>query len=404
MSSSPSSFISATVTNSTSRRISCVLLNAARLNYDSRISFDKLEAIPCDSGASSGSGSIGEEGKQREQEDNNNESKSVMTVQYYDKTDPKDVVERVNTATVVVNKEMPLTYEMITQFSSSVRLIVEAGTGYNNINLQACSERGIAVCNVPTYATEAMAHMVITYLMTFACSLPAQIHALAHNDRTYLQQCHLGTLPHFELTSKRLGLIGGLGTIGLRVAAMAQALGMEVVASSTSVPITGKPLETNNILVVSLEELFRTSDFVSIHCPLNETTQGLVDSNTLRWMKPSAYLINTARGPIVDADAVVVALNEKRLAGAALDVFGAGSAPPPALPDTSSLYQDTKNLLGTRLILTPHIGWQRIESRQRVVDTCAENIANYFNHDNHSSSSSSKSCNLIDTQTGRPVR
>ena len=191
---------------------------------------------------------------------------------------------------------------------------------------------------------------------------------------------------------------------GLRVAAMAQALGMEVVASSTSVPITGKPLETNNILVVSLEELFRTSDFVSIHCPLNETTQGLVDSNTLRWMKPSAYLINTARGPIVDADAVVVALNEERLAGAALDVFGAGSAPLPALPDTSSLYQDTKNLLGTRLILTPHIGWQRIESRQRVVDTCAENIANYFNHDNHSSSSSSKSCNLIDTQTGRPVR
>ena len=213
MSSSPSSLISATATNSTSRRISCVLLNAARLNYDSRISFDKLEAIPCDSGASSGSGSIGKEGKQREQEDNNNEFKSMMTVQYYDKTDPKDVVERVNTATVVVNKEMPLTYEMITQFSSSVRLIVEAGTGYNNINLQACSERGIAVCNVPTYATEAMAHMVITYLMTFACSLPAQIHALAHNDRTYLQQCHLGTLPHFELTSKRLGLIGGLGTI-----------------------------------------------------------------------------------------------------------------------------------------------------------------------------------------------
>ena len=97
-------------------------------------------------------------------------------------------------------------------------------SGYNNIDLKACREKGISVCNVPTYATEAMAHMAITFIMALSCSLVQQAKAYAKNDKSYLNQCHLGPLPHFELTDKRLGLIGGLGTIGLRVAAMARAL------------------------------------------------------------------------------------------------------------------------------------------------------------------------------------
>ena len=130
-------------------------------------------------------------------------------------------------------------------------------------------------------------------------------------------------------------------------------------------------MRADGVEVVSYDELLSTSDFVSVHCPLNAHTKGLVDAAAFAKMKPSAYLINTARGSIVDQAALVDALGAKRIAGAALDVFGEGSAPPPALPDDSPLYSLDN------LILTPHIGWQRLEARQRVVDMCADNIADF---------------------------
>ena len=168
---------------------------------------------------------------------------------------------------------------------------------------------------------------------------------------------------------------------------MAQALGMEVVASSSTAPIGSK--RDDGIQVVSFEDLMSTSDFVSVHCPLNKHTQGLVNAAALGMMKPSAYIVNTARGSIIDQDALVEALQSKSIAGAALDVFGPGSAPPPALPDKSPLY-DLSNV-----ILTPHIGWQRLESRQRVVDTIAENIASVCLRGEPSN---------INMETGLPIR
>ena len=127
-----------------------------------------------------------------------------------------------------------------------------------------------------------------------------------------------------ELTGKTIGLVGGLGTIGLRVAAMASALGMRVVASSRS---GERASATMSVEVVSLDTLYATSDFVSIHCPLNAQRKGLIDAGAIAKMKPSAFIVNTARGGIIDQDALVAALREKRIAGAALDVFGEGSAP-----------------------------------------------------------------------------
>jgi hypothetical protein len=208
---------------------------------------------------------------------------------------------------------MPLTAEMIRAFSPSVKLICEAGTGYNNIDLIAAREKGIGVCNVPTYATEAMAHIAITMVMALSCSLVPQAKALAVNDRTHMQQCHLGSLAHFELSGKTLGLIGGLGTIGLRVAAIATALGMRVVASSRSAPLG---LRDDRVEVVSLEGLLSQSDFVSVHCPLNAHTKGLVDGAAIARMKPTAFVINTARGAIIDQPALVEALRAKRIAAA----------------------------------------------------------------------------------------
>ena len=118
---------------------------------------------------------------------------------------------------------MPLSRELILRFPTSVKLICEAGTGFNNIDCVAARERGISVCNIPTYATEAMAHMAITLVMAQSCSLVPQVRALATGDRAHFDRCHLGAMPHFELPGKTIGLVGGLGTIGRRVAALANA-------------------------------------------------------------------------------------------------------------------------------------------------------------------------------------
>jgi len=318
---------------SSAPKLRAVLLNAARLDFDGRVSFDRLAA--------------------------------TSDLARHEISDPSEVLARVAGHEVVINKEMPITGDLIRQFPSSVKLICEAGTGYNNIDLAAAREKGIAVCNVPTYATEAMAHMAVTLIMALSCSLVPQAKALQAGDLSYMKQCHLGSLPHFELTGKTVGLIGGLGTIGQRVAAMLLGLGMRVVASSRTAPLG---LRADGIEVTSMDDLLARSDFVSVHCPLNAHTKGLIDAAALAKMRPSAYLVNTARGAIVEQSALVDALRSRRIAGAALDVFGEGSAPPPPLPDESPLYGLDN------VILTPHIGWQRVEARQRVVDMMAENI------------------------------
>ena len=336
---------------STTSKLRCVLLNAARVDFDGRINFEKLSA--------------------------------VADISRHEISAPSEVAARCEGHDIVMNKEMPLPGDLIRTFPPSVKLICEMGTGYNNIDLAAAKEMGIGVVNVPTYATEAMAHIAVTMVMALSCSLVPQARALASGDRTYMTQCHLGALTHMELTGKTIGLVGGLGTIGLRVAAMASALGMRVVASSRSAP---PGVRDDGVEVVSLDTLYATSDFVSIHCPLNAQTKGLIDAGAIAKMKPSAFIVNTARGGIIDQDALVAALREKRIAGAALDVFGEGSAPPPPLPADSPLY-DLDNV-----ILTPHIGWQRLESRQRVVDMCASNVEAFANGEPGN----------IDMETGAP--
>mmetsp|Transcript_33774 Transcript_33774/g.37333 ORF Transcript_33774/g.37333 Transcript_33774/m.37333 type:complete len:169 (-) Transcript_33774:155-661(-) len=165
---------------------------------------------------------------------------------------------------------------------------------------------------------------------------------------------------------------------------MTSALGMRVISNSTSQPPGMR--QEDGIEVVEFDNLLSQSDFVSIHCPLNEHTKNLIDANALSKMKPTAYLINTARGAIIDQDALVETLRNRRIAGAALDVFGEGSAPPPALPDDNPLWKLDN------VVLTPHIGWQRAESRQRVVNICAENIAAFSRGEPGN----------IDLETGRP--
>lgn len=266
---------------------------------------------------------------------------------------PSDIVERAKGASVLITKELPICAESISRMPDSVELICEAGTGYNNVDLRAAADRGITVCNIPEYSTDAMAQLVITGILNFSSGMIHQQRLLARGDTSNFASLRL-VHTHFELPGKVLGLIGGNGAIGTRVTEIATCLGMEVLSFSRSSSL-------------GLDELLRRSDFLSVHCPLKAETRGLIDTQKLALMKPSAFLINTARGAIINEADLLAALDAGKLAGAALDVQY--PEPPPV---GSPLYTHEK------VVLTPHIGWKRIETRQRLVDMVSDNVRAYM--------------------------
>ena len=298
-----------------------VILNAQRMNYDGSLDFSALSPN--------------------------------LTI--YDDTTPDQFLARIQDADIVVTKELPVPAELISQFPNSVKLICEAGTGYNNIAIDAARERGITVCNVPAYSTQRVAHLAICLMLNLASSMHEQIRMLHDGDRSNFTQ-HL-MVPHVELNGKTLGIIGA-GTIGQNVIRIARALDMNVLVY-TRTPKEDFP----GITHCSLEHLLSNSDFVSLHCPLTSQTHHIINAETLALMKPSAFLINTSRGALVDEPALIAALQRGKIAGAGLDVQ---ETEPPA--------QD--NLLYTleNVILTPHIGWKGQETRQRLVSIVADDI------------------------------
>lgn len=275
----------------------------------------------------------------------------------YDSSTDEEILERVNDQTIVITKELPVSGELIRKFPESVKVICEAGTGYNNIDIAAAREKNIAVCNVPSYSSEAVGQLVITFILNLSASLKQQELMLQRGDFSNFTDSL--KVPHFELQGKTLGVIGA-GDIGQAAMRIARVLGMNILA------YTRKPRqwEDAGIRSASLEEVLQHSDFVSIHCPLSPDTKHLINRERLSLMKPTAFIINTARGPIIKESDLIEALQQGKIAGAALDVQ---EVEPPAL-DNPLFSMDN-------VIMTPHIGWRRLESRQRLVDLTAKNIA-----------------------------
>ena len=324
------------------RRPKTVFLNAARLDFDHTLSFERLA--------------------------------KVTDLTLYDKVDNlttvSSILEHIPTNTeIIITKEMEIPMEAFHEFPSSVKLLCEAGTGYNNLPVDEARKKNVLVCNVPTYSTESVAHLAITYMMNFSCSMFGQQRLLEKsNDRINFKGPF--TLPLHELGGKTLGLIGGSGEIGSKVADIALALGMNIVISSRkgSLPSDHRHYHNNRVRVVTkLEDLMPLSDYVSIHCPLNEETKKSIDGRLIRLMKSNAYLINTARGGIINEIELIECLKENVIAGAGLDVT---DGEPPS--DDSELWTLDN------CILTPHIGWRRQETRQRLLDMTIDNIENYI--------------------------
>ena len=276
-------------------------------------------------------------------------------VQVYDDSTNAELIERIQGARVVVTKELPVGADLLSQFPESVKLIVEAGTGYNNIDLDAARAKGITVCNIPAYSTERVAHTVIMMLLNFSSTMQQQIGMLAKGDRSnftkYLQ------VSHTEVNGKILGVVGA-GHIGMEVIKVAKALGMNVLVHTRTPKADG-----DGIRYVSLDELLEHSDYITLHCPLNEQTKHMINKDTIAKMKSSAVIINTGRGALINEADLCDALAAKRIAGAGLDVQ---EVEPPA--EDSPLYTLDN------VIITPHMGWKGLETRQRLVGIIRDNV------------------------------
>ena len=276
-------------------------------------------------------------------------------VQVYEDSTNAELIERIQGARVVVTKELPVSADLLSQFPNTVELIVEAGTGYNNINLDAAKKKGITVCNIPAYSTERVAHTVIMMILNFASTMQQQIGMLARGDRSnftkYLQ------VSHTEVNGKTLGVVGA-GHIGMEVIKVAKALGMNILVHTRTPKADG-----DGIRYVSLDELLENSDYITLHCPLNDQTKHLINKETIGKMKPNVVIVNTGRGALINEADLCEALVAKRIAGAGLDVQ---EVEPPA--EDSPLYTLDN------VIITPHMGWKGLETRQRLVGIIRDNI------------------------------
>lgn len=279
----------------------------------------------------------------------------------YDRTKPEEIVGRAKDADIVLTNKVCLRRHEIEQLPK-LKYIGVLATGYNVVDTEAARERAITVTNVPAYSTDSVAQMVLAHLLT-----------VTNRTEHYAIQNRKGQWtdnPDFsywdteltELAGKTFGIVG-LGNIGRRVAVIAQAFGMKVVA------YTSKRAEDlpSGIGKRTINELLSESDVVSLHCPLTPDTHHLVNSRTLQMMKPSAILINTGRGPLVDERDVAEALNANRLRAYCADVLS--EEPPKA---------DNPLLQCHHAFITPHIAWATKEARKRLVDVAIGNVKSFI--------------------------
>lgn len=288
--------------------------------------------------------------------DKNIDYKQIASeVMIYDETPEDKILERVQGYNIVVTKEMKVSGDIIRAFPDSVKMICEAGTGYNNLDLDAIKEKGITLCNIPAYSSERVAHTVIMLMLNLASSMQKQIRMLCENNHDNFTK-HL-MVDHIEVNGKTLGIIG-YGNIGKEVIKVAKALGMKILVS------TRTPREdVEGIHFTSMEEVLKNSDFVSLHCPLNDNTRHIMNQESIAMMKPSAFIINTARGALIDEQALIDAINKGVIAGAGLDV-----------QEVEPLSEDSPLYTMDNVIITPHIGWRGLETRQRLVSMIVDNI------------------------------
>jgi glycerate dehydrogenase len=286
---------------------------------------------------------------------------ALGTCTIYDRTPKHQVVERAMNAEIVLTNKAVLDRDVIHALPK-LRYVGVLATGYNVVAVKAAREKGIPVCNIPEYSTPNVAQAVFAFLLELTNRAGHHAHSVQEGRWCAAPDFCYWDFPQVELQGLTMGLVG-IGRIGQAVARIANAFGLKVQAYSHRHP---RQLP-DYITFTDLDTLFSQSDIVSLHCPLTEANQGFVNAERLKLMKPSAYLLNTARGGLINERDLAQALNKGRLAGAGLDVL---STEPPS--------SDNPLLKAKNCLITPHIAWATRAARERLLQAAVNNIKSFL--------------------------
>lgn len=273
----------------------------------------------------------------------------------FPRTKPTQVIERAATAEILFTNKVVLNADTIRNLPA-LKFIGVLATGYNVVDVEAARERGITVCNVPGYGTQSVAQHTFALILELCHRIGSHSEGVRSGSWSASEDFCYWAGALVELHGLTLGIVG-YGEIGRAVGMIGRAFGMHVIATNRS----GRPLQDAEC--VDLDTLFQRSDVVSLHCPLTQDNTAMINATRLAQMKPTAFLVNTARGPLINEADLATALNEGRIGGAALDVLA--TEPPP----------DTNPLLSARnCIISPHIAWATRAARQRLLNITIQNL------------------------------
>lgn len=274
----------------------------------------------------------------------------------YHRTLPELTVERAKNADAVTTNKVVFDRKIIGELPK-LKYIGVLATGFNVVDMVAAKEAGIVVTNIPAYSTDSVAQMVFSHILNFAQNVSVHTNSVTRGDWAKSIDFSYWKTPQIELVGKTLGIIG-FGQIGQAVAKIGLAFGMKIIFNNRS-----KKETDLNAKQVELNELLSESDFISINCPLTNENSGFINKNTIGKMKPTAFLVNTGRGPLINEQDLADALNAEKIAGAGLDVL---SLEPPT--------ENNPLLQAKNCFITPHIAWATIEARTRLMNIATENI------------------------------
>lgn len=282
-------------------------------------------------------------------------------VTLFDRTSADKIVERAADADIVLTNKVPFSADTLRQLPR-LRFICVLATGYNIIDTEAAARQGVVVANIPAYSTMSVAQMAFAHILNITNHVASYAREVADGKWTNCPDFCFWDSALTELAGKTMGIVG-LGNTGMATARIAVAMGMKVVA------MTSKSADTlpEGITPAPLDDVLTSADVVSLHCPLTPSTRHLINAASIAKMKPSAILINTGRGPLVDEQAVADALNGGRLAAFGADVL---SQEPPR--------GDNPLLSAHNCFLTPHIAWATLEARTRLMSTATENVRQFI--------------------------
>jgi glycerate dehydrogenase len=272
------------------------------------------------------------------------------------------IVERAKDAEVVFVNKTPLSREVLQQLPN-LKFVGVLATGYNVVDVEAAKENGIVVTNIPTYGTDSVGQMAIALLLEMCHHIGAHSDSVMRGEWANNVDWCYWNYPLIELSGKTMGVIG-YGRIGQSTGRISQALGMKVLAFDG---YQNKELESVTMKYADLDTLLANSDVIALHCPLFESTQGIINKNTITKMKDGVMIINNSRGPLVVEEDLAEALNSGKVGGAALDVVS-----------SEPIKADNPLLKAKNCIITPHISWAPVESRQRLMDIAVDNLEKFL--------------------------